>query len=483
MIFMRVRFTPVFTFLGALFCAAAFIGALPHCRDMIHDALPAFAYIGIAGAVAFFLIKRPHRATHFCAALFLIALAVRLAWALNAPTPTLDDDYGYYREVQVACLQGDWGPMIWSFFPWGYFLYLYVLGSLFGASLQMPVIANAIVGSVTTLMVYAVARRLISESNARVAAAIYAFWPGVIYWTGVYCSEIPHLFFFLAALLSLLMGLEAKTHRGSWLIAGGALAALAEFIRPLSPLLLIPFVLYAWTREGGENRGKARRRTAATALGAYIVCLAVLLAAKSLATGYPNFSASHTLGINLASGLNWESKGAFSLDDYRVWNADDPREVNRRAMLLARQHLKSLMEGGWRRLPELAILKFQRMWSYEEGGYDANLMGLTEDQRQHHWLARHGDELTAVGQVFHALVLGLAALGFLRAGKSDGLALLACMLIAFALLHTVIEIDDRYHFAAQSLLAIAAAMAFVPCGQILLEILRALRVFEVSFHR
>ena len=47
-----------------------------------------------------------------------------------------------------------------------------------------------------------------------------------------------------------------------------------------------------------------------------------------------------------------------------------------------------------------------------------------------------------------------------RTRRSAGLALLGCILISFALLHTVVEVDDRYHFAAQSLLAIAAACAF-----------------------
>ncbi|HYK90541.1 MAG TPA: glycosyltransferase family 39 protein [Acidobacteriota bacterium] len=463
---MRACFTPTFTFLGALFCGAAFIGALPVCLDMLPDAIPAMIYIGIAAAMTILLTRLPDRKAYFCVILILIALGLRLVWSLNAPAPTPDDDYGYYREVQLACLQGDWAQLIWTFFPWGYFIYLYALGWLFGSAPQVPIVANAIIGTATTLLIYVTASRLIGERSARPAAVIYAVWPGVIYWTGVYCSEIPHLFFLLAALLCLLIGSDAEWRRGSWLAAGGLLAALAEFIRPVSLLLLLPFALYAGTGQRLKLetvRGTGSRavwRGIALALGVYIVCLAALLAAKSLAAGYSNFSASYTLGINLANGLNWESKGAFNLDDYRIWDAADPREVNRRAMRLARQHLNSLLEGGWWKIPALAGVKFKRMWSIEGCGYDANLIGLTEDQKQHHWLSRYGDQLLAAGQQFHALVLGLAAIGFLRGRRSGELAFLGCILSAFVLLHTVIEVDDRYHFAAQSLLAIAAAVAF-----------------------
>ena len=464
---MRVRFAPVFSCLGALFAAAAFLGALPYCWSLIKSATPAFLYIGIAAILALVSIKLPRRVVPFAVMLGLVALALRLGWVLNASLPpTPDDDYGYYRDVSLSCLQGDWTGLIYTYYPWGYFLYLYALGRLFGPSLLLPLVANAIIGSATTILVYAVARRFCEERNARLAGAIYALWPGVIYWSAVFCTEIPHLLFLLAALLSLLVGLDAKRRSGLYLVAGGVLAGLAELIRPVSPLLLLPFVLYAGTRgnpqiESGDGaQKKAGWRRAALALGAYLICLTSLLIAKSVVTGYPNFSTSQTLGANLASGLNWETRGAFSVEDGRIWYSEDPREANRRGIQVALGHLKAMWGHNWWQMPALAVLKFQRIWSVESCGYYASSQGLTDEQEKQHWLPIYRDPLVAIGQFFHALVLALAALGFWRTRRSAGLALLGCILISFALLHTVIEVDDRYHFAAQSLLAIAAACAF-----------------------
>ncbi len=452
---MRVRFASLFSLLGALFCTAALAGALPSCWEQIGDSVPAVIYIVLTGALAFLLTRRPRRAGHFTQILCLLALTLRLAWALSAPPPTVEDDYGFYREVSLDCLQGDWAGLIRTIFPWGYFLYLYGLAWAFGPSPVVPVIVNAILGTAITQLICVIALRLLDERSARLAAVIYALWPGVIYWTGVFCAEIPHLFFFVAALAALLSGLDARKLRGLRLAAGGVLAAIAEFIRPVSPLLLLPLVVYALAMR------KRVRRLLVPALGGYIACLALLLTAKSVASGHAVFTASDTLGINLSSGLNWESRGQFSLEDARVWNVEDPREASRRGLQLAVQHLKSMTGTNWWQMPVLAVVKFRRIWSFESCGYDANYIGLTGDQAEQHWLARYGGELLAGGQLFHSLALALAAIGFLRTRRTGQLALPGCILVAFALLHTAIEVDDRYHFAAQSLLAIAAAGAFL----------------------
>jgi 4-amino-4-deoxy-L-arabinose transferase-like glycosyltransferase len=460
---MRVRFALVFSCLGALFAAAAFLGAIPNCWSLIQSSTPAFLYSGIAAFLTFIFTKLPRRTVPFMVMLGLVALTLRLAWALSAALPPPpDDDYGYYRQVALSCLQGDWSGLISTYYPWGYFLYLYALGKLFGPSLLPPLVANAIVGSATTILVYAIARRFCEERNARLAGAIYALWPGVIYWSGVLCTEMPHLLFFLAALLCLLVGLDSKRRIGLSMAAGGVLAGISELIRPISLLLLLPFALYAGTRGNRQiesvngSQKKADWRRTALALGSYLICLTSLLIGKSIVTGYPNFSTSQTLGANLASGLNWETRGAFSVEDGRIWYSEDPREANRRGIQVALGHLKSMWGHNRWQIPALVVLKFQRIWSVESCGYYASSQGLTDDQEKNHWLALYRKHLVAIGQFFHTFILALAALGFWRTRRSGSLALLGCILISFALLHAVIEVDDRYHFAVQSLLAIAA---------------------------
>ncbi len=452
--------------LGALFAAVAFLCSIPYCWDCGGNRLGALAYAAVAGVVVYALTIRPHRAGSYCFVLLLIALALRSAWAIHASFPPLGDDYEHYRSVSLDLLQGQWDELLQTFWPWGYFIYLAGLARLFGPSLVVPVAANVVAGAATTLLVYALARHFFEEKTARLAGGIYALWPGVFFWTGVLCTEIPHLVLFLSALLCLLAALQAKTRNPAWAFAGGLLAALAEFFRPLSILLLVPYVLYACGR-GGElstswkSRWQRARRGAALAFGAYVTCLVVLLTAESLASGRLNLTTSQTMGMNLAFGLNWESHGMYNDADAQFLSAEDPSEVNRRGFRLAWERLKSMSGSHWWRLPALAAIKFPENWSLEAAALDATSAALPEELKKGHWLSRFENDLLAVAQFFHAIVLGFAAVGLWRNRRAAGLALPAGILLAFVLLHTVFEVDCRYHFCAQSLLAAAAAGAFV----------------------
>ncbi len=434
---------------GAVLCAAAFVGAMPNCLDLQGNAMPAGAYLALSATLIFLSLQMRRRAAYFVW-LVLFSLTLRLAWGLGAYHPmSTVDDYGYYRDVSLSCLAGHWAELLHTQYPWGYILYLYALARIFGASLAVPIVANALIGSATVLMVYVIACTICTERCARIAAGIYACCPGVIYWNAVTCSEIPHALFFLAALYCLLHGVHARAHDTAWLAGGGALAAAAEFIRPVSPVLLLPIVCYA-IAVGGSGKGKRGKR-AAVAVAAYILCLAALLAAKSFATGYTNFTASQTLGVNLAHGLNWESSGTYSDADSRNWDWKNPRETNRRGFQLARERLSYLWKKGL--LLALVVKKFPIIWSTEETAYDANF----QESDSKPWLTRYRDDFRAIGQYFYALLLVLAALGFLLRCRSGSLALLSGIMIAFALLHLVIEVDDRYHFPMLPIMAISAA--------------------------
>jgi len=467
---MNTRWQRTTIVLGAVFAAAAFLCSLPYCWDYVYSWPSVLAYVAAACSVVFTLTIRPRGAGMYCLVLFLIALALRAAWALHASFPPTGDDYEYYRSVSLELLRGQWNELFQTFWPWGYFLYLAGLARLFGPSLMVPVAVNSIAGAATSLLVYVIARRFFEERAARIAGGIYALWPGVVYWSGVLCTEIPHLVLFLGALLCLLRGLQAKSAGAAWALAGGLMAALSEFFRPLTPLLLIPYLLYSCgqgdgSSPGGRLRRRGRRKDAGLALAAYAVCLGILLTGESVASGRPNMTTSHTMGINLAFGLNWESRGMFNVADAQFMLAEDPLEVNRRGFQLARERLRTMGGRNWWRLPVLAAWKFPVNWSLEAAGLDATYAGVPESRKESHWLTTFQDELSAVAQYFHAGVLALAAVGFWRNRRAWGLALPAGILIAFALLHAVFEVDCRYHFCAQSLLAVAGAGAFARCAK------------------
>lgn len=456
--------------LGALFCGAAFAASLPACWGLRGGWLPVVAYCLLVFGLVSASVQVPARPRGYLWLLGAAALAVRLAWiAAAAHAPLAADDYLAYRQCSLEVVHhglGEAGRWIW---PWGYILFLAELARLFGPTLWAPWLANALLGTGTVLLVYAIARRLLPERTARCAAGVYAFWPGVIAWHSLLCTDIPHLTLFLAALFCLLRGggIDPENRDARWLCGGGVLAALAEFVRPVSPLLLLPFLVYAFLRRGVEVSPGARvRRWGRVALpvgAAYLVVLGGLLAFKSAASGYPTLSASYTYGLNLPYGLNWETGGMWSQEDEdAVLDNAGPRATVRRGLALAGKRLAEMSGRNAWKLPVLAARKFPEAWSLERTQIDANQAGIPEAERPGHWLFVYELPLFALVQLFHSALLALAAVGFWRARRAPGMALLAGVLLAFGLAHTVLEVQDRYHFWAQAFFSVAAAAAFLP---------------------
>lgn len=479
----RAGLLQVFGTAGILFAVAAFCTALPYSWDVREDwFVPVLYALGVLG-FTLLTLHRPRSTVAFCAILFGVAVALRLGWIASVDIHP-ESDFLAYRNIALEwVLHGRLKELRLTCWPWGYPAWLSLLMWLFGTSVRVPQLANALLGGVSVVLVYALGRRLLSERAARIGACLYAFWPGVILWTSILCSEIPHQVLYLSALLCLLQGWEhlrqspIAPRMGSrewlllastrWLLSGGALAALAEFFRPLSILVLGPFLLWAWAQHAGVDARRhpvqARRLAWVPTALAYTCVLGLLLTAKSEVLGRVCLAPSYTQGLNLAYGTNVEAGGAWNREDADyLCVSPDPRVVNDRGIKLGLRRLAGITHpGGWHLLTLFAS-KFPHVWSTEESCYYYNCDGVPEAVRDDYWLTARGDEVLALTQGCYALMLGLAAVGFWRGRRNPRLALLGGILAAFTLLHAVSEAQDRYHFPVQGFLAVAAAAAFVP---------------------
>ncbi len=181
--------------------------------------------------------------------LSLVALIPRLFVAIAwSKEPVWDGHYYHFGAQRIAAGLGYsedvivngatvWKP--WCHYPVGYSAFLGGLYRVFGSSLLVAPIANAIVGALTAVVVHRIARYYLSESRARVAGALAALHPGLIVYTAVVMTE-P-----LAGLLLLAAGWCALHWRGRWLgiCTAGVVIGIATLVRPASllaaPLLLV----------------------------------------------------------------------------------------------------------------------------------------------------------------------------------------------------------------------------------------------------
>ncbi len=183
----------------------------------------------------------------------LVRLFVAIAWSKE---PVWDGHYYHFGAERIAQGLGYsedvlargvpvWKP--WAHYPVGYSALLALFYAIFGPSLLIAPILNALTGAILVGLVHRLARYVVSENRARIAAGVCALHPGLIAYSALVMTEV------LAATLLLAALLVAVRYQHGWrgTLAAGALLGLGALVRPVS-LLAVPllYVLYdgPWAR-------------------------------------------------------------------------------------------------------------------------------------------------------------------------------------------------------------------------------------------
>lgn len=126
--------------------------------------------------------------------------------------------------------------------------YPYLLGAAYalgGASLAVARLLNAVLGALTALLVYLIAKRIWGRRTALLSAAFTAVFPPLVLLSRDLVSESLFIPLILAAVLCVL---EYRRSGGSWrwAAAAGGLCGLAILTRNTGFVLLVPIGLGLW---------------------------------------------------------------------------------------------------------------------------------------------------------------------------------------------------------------------------------------------
>jgi hypothetical protein len=187
--------------------------------------------------------------------------------SLTAPAP---DRLEFFIAQHIVARGGEW----FSQYPPGHPALL-ALGVLAG----LPWLINPLFAACTLILVYLVARRVMTEGGARLAAALYLISPFALFMSASYMNHVTTGFFLTLALYAAVRSPDPGS--GSrWPATVGLALAAAATIRPLESAAWA-LVLGLWLL----GRGGWRRAFAAGAVCA--VGLIPLLTYNTLTTGHP----------------------------------------------------------------------------------------------------------------------------------------------------------------------------------------------------
>lgn len=188
----------------------------------------------------------------FTLVLLVLALLPRLFVAIAwTHEPVWDGHYYHFGATRIASGLGysedvliggvpTWRP--WCHYPVGYSGFLGLIYKVFGSSLLVAPIANAVVSALTVGVVHRLALFALSIPRARFAAVLCAVHPGLILYTALLMTE-PLSAFGIA--LAGWAAFRLPNKRGAALV--GVILGLAALVRPPA-LFALPLVGFAFLR-------------------------------------------------------------------------------------------------------------------------------------------------------------------------------------------------------------------------------------------
>ncbi len=380
--------------------------------------------------------------------ILFVALVLRAVWALLIPVVPVSDSNAYdvFARNLANGFGFGWGPgNLTAYWPVGTSFAYSILYRIFGHIYAPIVVFHLVLGLIAILFSMLLAERWFNRHVAILTGVLLSLWPSQIEFTTVLASE---LIFVTLLVLSLWVWSSQRIHSLVRALLLGVLLAAATYVRPMA--LLLPVVLASLTI--------AKERQWLPAVGALVLEL-VVIAALILPWSIRNtrvfgsFALTTTNGgVNLWMGNNPQTVGGYMEypGDFGPMNeVQVDKYLGATATSYIRHHPVQFVGR--------TLLKLVKLHDRETIGVVWNEKGLAQ---------RFGTRillpLKIISTGFWLLALGFALFGIilLLLGRSllSTITNPAVLIwLYFALLHAVIVVQDRYHFASIPMIAMLAA--------------------------
>lgn len=186
--------------------------------------------------------------------MFALAFALRAACVVGFPLRTVVDDAYQYDTIGWNLASGA-GFSMQPGVPTperapGFPFFLSLVYSVFGHSLLLATLAQALLGALTCLLIYYIAGRLFDERTALAAGWFACLYPVSVAYTGLLLSETLFTFLFV---LSVYLFVRSGDGEGkTWLALSGAALGLTTLVRATT--ILFPSAIFLALLLSGTGR-------------------------------------------------------------------------------------------------------------------------------------------------------------------------------------------------------------------------------------
>ncbi len=388
---------------------------------------------------------------------FVVALALRLAYAAFAEPPPISDGIHYDRLARnLVAGRGyaeDGVPTAYR--PVGYPAAIAYFYLFFGPRYFPIIIFQSILGAATALFLTLLAREFVTDAPARVAGAVIALCPSQVAYAARLFPAVLLVFLVVAAAFVFVKA------RGLWgALGAGLLTAAATLVAPV--LMVLPAAAFACDlfRGAGLKRALAR--------GAVVAGVAALAVAPWTYRNWRVFRAfvpvSTNGGLSLWVGNNPNATGTY----YYPTSSINPlfmTEGELRRDRLGRELSWYFIRNERAQFLMLTVPKFVYTYGADVSAFQLEgiARGIEPAYSARGFAAR-------VAQTYYALVLAGFIIGLLKCRRdivgegTYGRAPLAALLawpVALTFVYLIFFGQDRFHFPMLPFIAVVAAAALL----------------------
>ncbi len=424
----------------------------------------------------------------FFVVLVLAAAAAVRVWVINYFPVQPESDFRTYFEVAKLLAQGTlirdgvgYCDYI-SQFP-HVFGYPYILSKvflLFGPSVTAGLYLNLAASVISIFLAYRIARLICGKTGGLLALLLVAFWPSQILYVNQMASEPLFMCLTLTAvwITAYLFTNSIKSNSTNVLILNillGIILALAGGVRPVAVILLIAIAICTLTYKAKENRNeKAGLIKSCMSRGwirvtviliSYFICSQLVSGSTARAIDRELPGSTVSFGYNLLVGLNIDSKGSWNEKDARFLEEKfmengSAEEAHRASRDEALKRIINNPKG----MANLIFEKYTLLWDNDDYASYWNTLFLESQRNLTPERKAFITNLTIWNNIYYIICVYLSLISgvFLWFRKRVGLEhILILYFIGTAMLHMILESQNRYHYSILPVFAILASAGLV----------------------
>lgn len=441
---MVLLFNKLLLLFGIIFFLLSFISSLANIRIFFnsYSTVILLLLFSLCLLVVFYHLTRKYMSKkQFIFFLILVTLTLRLAWVLLINTQPFSDFLHMYSAAQLA-EKGDFSFIYSNYFSrWPYQLgfttYEALVIQFFGDHLLILKLLNIAYNIGTTLIIYYITSTVFNEMCGRIASFTYAIYiPNIIMSSVLTNQHISTFLFFLA--FYLFIREKFWIEKATWLYTG-LLFGIGNLMRPLGSFFLLGFIayvlIYKFIISPKNNLLLVAKKTLGVLTIYFLVqqlfsysLVAAELTQQKLANTEPYWK--FMVGLNPHSNGQWTQQDTDYVLQFPIGKERDEAQL---------ELFKERLEDD--QLLNLFGRKFSIMWGGEDTSVIWSLMGMEKPSLM--------ESLIQVERIGYTLLIFLGMISMILlffSSYQHQYALFLIILLGYALIHFIIEIQTRYRF-------------------------------------